>query len=124
MRTDFAKTLNSKSLFLLHFVTVIARFYLSAPLLLSVPFLSLSLCLSRLVNALLSLCSLLEQLDASCLHHRALLTKDNVESKLKSQLTISTVIVTGFIVPLLYILPEVVRTENAGVVYDATRWHT
>ena len=30
---------------------------------------------------------------------------------------------TGFIVPLLYILPEVVRIENAGVVYDATRWH-
>ena len=49
--------------------------------------------------------------------------KDNVESKLKSQLTISTVIMTGFIVPLLYILPEVMKIEFAGVVYDATRWH-
>lgn len=32
-------------------------------------------------------------------------TADNVESKLKSQLTISTILMTIMIIPLLYVLP-------------------
>lgn len=50
-------------------------------------------------------------------------TADNVESKLKAQLTLSTTLMTAMIVPLLYVLPASMNIEFAGNVYEATRWH-
>jgi inorganic pyrophosphatase len=50
-------------------------------------------------------------------------TSENVESKLKAQLTISTVLMTALIIPLLYVLPEMSKIEFAGTIYETTRWH-
>ena len=50
-------------------------------------------------------------------------TTENVESKLKHQLIISTSLMTIFILPLLFVLPELSKIEFAGVVYEATRWN-
>lgn len=50
-------------------------------------------------------------------------THENVESKLKMQLTLSTVLLTAMLVPLLYVLPEISTMEFAGKVYNATRWN-
>jgi H(+)-translocating pyrophosphatase len=50
-------------------------------------------------------------------------TQDNVESKLKVQLTLSTFLLSGMIVPLLYVLPELTTIEFAGKLYEVTRWH-
>lgn len=48
-------------------------------------------------------------------------TKDNVESKLKSQLLISTIIMSIFLVPTLKIMPETAVIEFAGKDYELTR---
>ena len=49
-------------------------------------------------------------------------TADNVENKLKHQLTISTSLMTLFIFPLVFALPPSMSIEFAGKVYIATRW--
>ena len=48
-------------------------------------------------------------------------TKENVETKLKIQLTLSTLLMTGLLVPLMKLMPEVSKIEFAGVVYEASR---
>ena len=48
-------------------------------------------------------------------------TADNVESKLKVQLTLSTVLLSVMLVPLLFVMPESAKIEFAGVIYQATR---
>ena len=46
-------------------------------------------------------------------------TQDNVESKLKAQLGISTTLMTLMLIPLLYVLPVEMSIEFAGTVYEA-----
>ena len=48
-------------------------------------------------------------------------TADNVEGKLKVQLTLSTVLMSVMLVPLLFVMPESAKIEFAGVIYQATR---
>jgi Na+/H+-translocating membrane pyrophosphatase len=48
--------------------------------------------------------------------------KDNVESKLKMQLIISTGIMTVLMIPIHYILPEVSSIPFAGKVYEPSSW--
>ena len=48
-------------------------------------------------------------------------TADNVEGKLKVQLTLSTVLLSAMLVPLLFVMPESAKIEFAGVIYQATR---
>ena len=50
-------------------------------------------------------------------------TSDNVESKLKAQLALSTVLMTGLLVPLVFLMPETTVIEFAGVEYSVGRWH-
>lgn len=50
------------------------------------------------------------------------INSDNVESKLKMQLTLSTILMTVFLIPLPLVLPEVAKIEFAGSIYNATRW--
>ncbi len=49
-------------------------------------------------------------------------TADNVESKLKLQLTLSTSIMSVLLVAILYSMPPVSEIEFAGVTYTPTRW--
>ena len=42
---------------------------------------------------------------------------DNVEGKLKVQLTLSTVLLSAMLVPLLFVMPESAKIEFAGVIY-------
>ena len=46
-------------------------------------------------------------------------TTENVESKLKAQLGISTTLMTLMLIPLLYVLPVEMSIEFAGTVYEA-----
>ena len=48
-------------------------------------------------------------------------TAENVETKLKVQLTLSTVLMTGLLIPLLKLMPEEAKIEFAGVIYMASR---
>mmetsp|Transcript_7165 Transcript_7165/g.5147 ORF Transcript_7165/g.5147 Transcript_7165/m.5147 type:complete len:109 (+) Transcript_7165:953-1279(+) len=48
--------------------------------------------------------------------------KDNIETKLKIQLLISTVILSGLIIPLLDFLPETSDMVFIGREYHATKW--
>ena len=48
--------------------------------------------------------------------------KDNVESKLKMQLIISTGIMTVLMIPIQYILPEVSSIPFAGKIYEPSSW--
>ncbi len=49
-------------------------------------------------------------------------TADNVESKLKLQLTLSTSIMSVLLIAILYCMPSVAEIEFAGVAYTPTRW--
>ena len=49
-------------------------------------------------------------------------TADNVESKLKLQLTLSTSIMSVLLIAILYCMPPVAEIEFAGVAYTPTRW--
>ena len=48
-------------------------------------------------------------------------TAENVETKLKVQLTLSTVLMTGLLIPIMYLMPVEAKIEFAGVVYNASR---
>jgi len=50
-------------------------------------------------------------------------TSENVENKLKLQLTLSTSIMTAFLYAIIFVMPEVTLIEFAGVKYEPTRWH-
>lgn len=52
----------------------------------------------------------------------AKVTKDNVESTVKWQLIISTILMTGAIVPLLYALPENFTLYSGGKAFAGTPW--
>ena len=48
-------------------------------------------------------------------------TAENVETKLKVQLALSTVLMTCLLIPILFLMPEEAKIEFAGVVYKASR---
>lgn len=50
------------------------------------------------------------------------ITKENVETRLKTQLLISTSIMTVLLIPAIYLLPSTANITFAGVTYAATRW--
>jgi len=49
-------------------------------------------------------------------------TNDNIESRLKQQLLISSVLLNIFLIPVVFILPIEANIEFAGVVYESGRW--
>jgi Na+/H+-translocating membrane pyrophosphatase len=48
-------------------------------------------------------------------------TSENVESKLKLQLTLSTTIMSILLLVILFVMPEVTEIEFAGVAYSPNR---
>jgi len=54
--------------------------------------------------------------------HLGTIDKTNVESRLKNQLLISSVIMSLAIIPAIYLLPETAEVGFAGSMYDVTPW--
>jgi inorganic pyrophosphatase len=51
-------------------------------------------------------------------------SRENVESKLKWQLIMSTVLMTVLVIPTLQFLPDSATFKLAGRVYEVTKWHS
>jgi len=55
--------------------------------------------------------------------HLTTVTLANVQAVLKWQIGISTIIMTGTVIPALYVMPETFKIEVSGVQADVTRWN-